>query len=60
MKRKNTGFLIEAYETIERTLKNRIAITQVCQHKPLMHDFTQLYRTQMKLAKLKGVIVNGK
>lgn len=51
--------LIEAYESIEVSLQQRIALTPVSQFKQLLHDFTQLYRTQGKLARLKGVTVNG-
>lgn len=51
--------LIEAYESIEVSLQQRIASTTVSQFKQLLHDFTQLYRTQVKLARLKGVSVNG-
>ncbi|ABJ64263.1 hypothetical protein [Levilactobacillus brevis] len=51
--------LIEAYESIEVSLQQRIALTPVSQFKQLLHDFTQLYRTKGKLARLKGVSVNG-
>lgn len=51
--------LIEAYESIEVSLQQRIASTPVNQAKQLLHDFTQLYRTKGKLARLKGVSVNG-
>lgn len=56
--RKN-GFLIEAYEAVEDTLQQRIDRTPVSQYKSLMHDFTQLYRTKMKLVKLRAVTING-
>jgi len=56
---RNKGFLIEAYEAVEKTLQQRIDRTPVSQYKSLMHDFTQLYRTKMKLAKLRGVTING-
>ncbi|ATU69523.1 hypothetical protein CT113_03870 [Levilactobacillus brevis] len=51
--------LIEAYESIEVSLQQRIALTPVSQFKQLLHDFTQLYRTKGKLARLKGVSANG-
>lgn len=51
--------LIEAYESIEVSLQQRIALTPVSQFKQLLHDFTQLYRTKGKLARLKGVSING-
>lgn len=51
--------LIKAYEAIEVSLQQRIASTPVNQAKQLLHDFTQLYRTKRKLARLKGVSVNG-
>lgn len=51
--------LIEAYESIEVSLQQRIALTPVNQDKQLLRDCTQLYRTQGKLARLKGVSVNG-
>lgn len=51
--------LIKAYETMENGLQQRIASTPVNQAKKLLRDFTQLYRTQGKLARLKGVSVNG-
>mgnify|MGYP004491079783 FL=1 len=51
--------LIKAYETMENGLQQRIASTPVNQAKQLLRDFTQLYRTQGKLARLKGVTVNG-
>ena len=51
--------LIKAYEAMESGLQQRIASTPVNQAKQLLHDFTQLYRTQGKLARLKGVSVNG-
>lgn len=51
--------LIKAYEAMEISLQQRIASTQVNQAKQLLHDFTQLYRTKGKLARLKGVSVNG-
>ena len=52
-------FLIKAYEAMEIGLQQRIASTPVNQAKQLLHDFTQLYRTKGKLARLKGVSVNG-
>ncbi|WP_407885980.1 hypothetical protein [Levilactobacillus sp. N40-8-2] len=55
---RNRGFLIEAYEAVEKTLQHRINVTPVSQYKSLMHDFTQLYRTKMKLAKLREVTIN--
>ena len=51
--------LIKAYEAMEIGLQQRIASTPVNQAKQLLHDFTQLYRTKGKLARLKGVSVNG-
>lgn len=45
--------LIKAYETMENGLQQRIASTPVNQAKQLLRDFTQLYRTQGKLTKLK-------
>lgn len=51
--------LIKAYEAMEIGLQQRIASTPVNQDKQLLRDFTQLYRTQGKLARLKGVSVNG-
>lgn len=51
--------LIEAYESIEVSLQQRIALTPVNHAKQLLRDFTQLYRTQGKLARLKGVSING-
>lgn len=51
--------LTKAYEAMEIGLQQRIASTPVNQAKQLLRDFTQLYRTQGKLARLKGVSVNG-
>lgn len=51
--------LIKAYEAMEIGLQQRVASTPVNQAKQLLRDFTQLYRTQGKLARLKGVSVNG-
>lgn len=51
--------LIKAYEAMEIGLQQRIASTPVNQAKQLLRDFTQLYRTKGKLARLKGVSVNG-
>ncbi|QCZ50962.1 hypothetical protein [Levilactobacillus brevis] len=51
--------LIKAYEAMEIGLQQRIASTPVNQDKQLLHDFTQFYRTKGKLARLKGVSVNG-
>ena len=51
--------LIKAYGAIKVSLQQRIASTPVNQAKQLLRDFTQLYRTQGKLARLKGVSVNG-
>lgn len=51
--------LIKAYEAMEIGLQQRITSTPVNQAKQLLRDFTQLYRTKGKLARLKGVSVNG-
>lgn len=59
MSKTKKQILIKAYEAIEVSLQQRIALTPVSQFKQLLHDFTQLYRTQGKLARLKGVTVNG-
>lgn len=59
MSKTKKQILIKAYEAIEVSLQQRIALTPVSQFKQLLHDFTQLYRTQGKLTRLKGVPVNG-
>lgn len=51
---------ITAYTVMIKTLRERIDKTPVNHIKSLTHDFTHLYRTEMKLAKLSGVTVSGK
>lgn len=54
------GVLIHAYAVMVKTLRDRISKTPVDHIKSLTHDFTHLYRTEMKLAKLSGVTVSDK
>lgn len=59
MNQTQKGMRINAYTVMIKTLKDRIGKTQVSEENHLLHDFTHLYRTEIKLAKLSGVTVNG-
>ncbi|WP_143462789.1 hypothetical protein [Levilactobacillus enshiensis] len=60
MKRVHNDVRIYAYKVMIKTFKERIGKTPIERVESLKRDFTQLYRTEMKLAKLEGVTVNGK
>lgn len=60
MNQMQKGIKVTAYTVMIKTLRDRISKTPVDHIKDLSKDFTHLYRTEMKLAKLSGVTVSDK